>query len=169
MYDWRKLDGCPESVAPDNQTSVALSGHAAAAAPRPAADARLTRFTTLLDTLTAGERVLDAARRMVEDGDAAQAERELSHFIAHAQPVLDHSLDLPGEYVDLLGQAMTRCLVARAAARVEQAMAAQPGEQFLRDARGDVDAANQLPAEWLDQKTRLALTRLQQVLEPAAA
>jgi hypothetical protein len=135
--------------------------------PRPASDARLTRFTTLLDTLTEGERALAAAHRQVESGDPGQAERELSNFIAAAQPVLEHSHDLPGEYVDLLGQSLARCLVARAGARVEQALSGEPGADLvLRAARSDAASVDQLPAEWLDQKTRLALTRVQQVLHP---
>ncbi len=138
--------------------------------PRPATDARLTRFTTLLDTLTAGESALDAARRLVEQGDPAQAERTLTEFVLRAQPVLEHSQDLPLEYVDLLGQNLTRCLVARAGARVEQAMGAEPGATaMLRAAREDVASVNKVPAEWLDQKTRTALRRLEHVLEPAAA
>lgn len=138
--------------------------------PRPATDARLTRFTTLLDTLTAGESALGAAHRLVEQGSPAQAERELTQFIVAAQPVLEHSRDLPAEYVDLLGQSLARCLVARAGAWAEQALASEPSaDAFLRAARADVAEANQLPAAWLDQKTRMALTRLQHVLEPSAA
>ncbi len=138
--------------------------------PRPAADARLTRFTTLLDTLTEGERALDTAHRLVERGDPGQAERELSQFIQAAQPVLEHSQDLPVEYVDLLGQMFARCLVARAAARVEQALSGESGADILlRAARADADSVEALPAEWLDQKTRGALSRVQHVLEPAAA
>jgi hypothetical protein len=138
--------------------------------PRPATDARLTRFTTLLDTLTDGERTLDTAHRLVEVGDPAQAERELTKYIAEAQPVLEHSPDLPGEYVDLLGQVFARCLVARAGARVEQALAGGAGpDLLLRAAETDVDLVDRLPAAWLDQKTRNALIRVQQILEPAAA
>jgi hypothetical protein len=138
--------------------------------PRPATDARLTRFTTLLDTLAAGEQALDLAHRLVEEGKPADAERELTDLIVRAQPVLERSRDLPAEYVDLLGQSYARCLVARAAAWAEQAMGRFAGaEAFLRAARADVDTVNQLPAEWLDQKTRSALTRLQHVLEPAVA
>jgi hypothetical protein len=138
--------------------------------PRPATDARLTRFTTLLDTLTAGEHALDAAHRLVEQGAPAQAERELTGFITDAQPVLEHSHDLPGEYVDLLGQTLARCLVARAAARVEQALSGGLGADILlRAARADVAAVDGLPAEWLDQKTRTALSRVQHVLEPTPA
>ncbi|MGE5604009.1 MAG: hypothetical protein ACM30E_13240 [Nitrososphaerales archaeon] len=130
----------------------------------------MTRFTTLLDTLTAGESALGAAHRLVEQGSPAQAERELTQFIVAAQPVLEHSRDLPAEYVDLLGQSLARCLVARAGAWAEQALASEPSaDAFLRAARADVAEANQLPAAWLDQKTRMALTRLQHVLEPSAA
>lgn len=137
---------------------------------RPAADARLTRFTTLLDTLTAGESALETAHRLVEQGYPAQAERELTLFIADAGPVVERSPDLPGEYVDLLGQTLARCLVARAAARVEQALSGGAGADILlREARADAEAANRLPAEWLDQRTRLALSRVEHVLEPAAA
>jgi hypothetical protein len=137
--------------------------------PRPAADARLTRFTTLLDTLTAGEQALEAAHRLVEQGNPAEAERGLTEFVAAAQPVLEHSDDLPSEYVDLLGQNLARCLVARAAAWVEQAMGSAGAEPFLRAAQADTDTVSHLPARWLDQKTRAALTRLQHVLEPTAA
>lgn len=138
--------------------------------PRPATDARLTRFTTLLDTLTAGESALDAAHRFVEQGSPAEAERELTRFIAVAQPVLEHSRDLPREYVDLLGQNLTRCLVARAGAWVEQAFSSEVGEDaLLRAALADVASASQLPAAWLDQKTQMTLTRLKHVLEPAIA
>jgi hypothetical protein len=137
--------------------------------PRPAADARLTRFTALLDTLTAGEQALEAAHQLVEEGHPAEAERDLTDFLVAAQPVLEHSDDLPSEYVDLLGQNIARCLVARAAAWAEQAMGSPGAEAFLRAARADTDTANHLPAGWLDQKTRVALTRLQHVLEPTAA
>lgn len=138
--------------------------------PRPATDARLTRFTTLLDTLTDGGSALDSAHRLVELGEPAEAERELTEFIARAQPVLEHSGDLPGEYVDLLGQSLARCLVARAAARVEQALAGSRGsDTLLHAAQSDADLVGHLPANWLDQKTRGALRRVQQVLEPAAA
>ncbi len=138
--------------------------------PRPATDARLTRFTTLLDTLTAGESALDAAHRLVEQGYPAQAERELTQFIVAAQPVLEHSRDLSGEYVDLLGQNLARCLVARAGAWVEQALSSDLGADALwRAARVDVASVNELPAAWLDHKTRMALARLEHVLEPAAA
>jgi hypothetical protein len=138
--------------------------------PRPATDARLTRFTTLLDTLTAGESALEAAHALVERGNAAQAERELTQFIVAAQPVLEHSRDLPAEYVDLLGQRLARCLVARAGAWVEQALASElDAEALMRAARADMASVNALPTTWLDHKTRMALTRLQHVLEPAAA
>lgn len=137
--------------------------------PRPAADARLTRFTTLLDTLTVGERTLGTAHQFVEQGNPVAAEAELTDFIVRAQPVLEHSHDLPAEYVDLLGQSLARCLVARAAAWLEQAMGSEPSDALRRAAQADVASVNELPAEWLDQKTRQALTRLQQVLEPAAA
>ena len=138
--------------------------------PRPATDARLTRFTTLLDTLTDGERALEAAHRAVEQGDATRAAHELTGFISRAQPVLERSRDLPGEYVDLLGQSLARCLVARAGAWTEQALGPGRGTQALIGAaRADVVSVNQLPAAWLDQKTRAALARLEHVLEPAAA
>ena len=138
--------------------------------PRPASDARLTRFTNLLDTLTDGERALEAAHRSVERGDPAQAERQLTDFIVRAQPVLEHSRDLPGEYVDLLGQSLARSLVARAGAWSEQALGSgSDTETLLRAAWGDVASVNQLPASWLDQKTRMALARLEHVLEPTAA
>jgi hypothetical protein len=137
--------------------------------PRPASDARLTRFTDLLDTLTDGERALEAARLSVERGDPAQAERELTDFIVRAQPVIEHSRDLPAEYVDLLGQGLARCLVARAGARTEQALGPGPGGALLLAARSDVESVNQLPKAWLDQKTRAALSRLENVLEPTVA
>lgn len=138
--------------------------------PRPATDARLTRFTTLLDTLTEGERVLDAAHRFVENADPALAESELTGFISAAQPVLEHSEDLPDEYVDLVGQVFARCLVARAAARVERALSAEPAAHILLEAaRADAAAAGQLPPEWLDQKTQFALARVQHVVEPTVA
>jgi hypothetical protein len=137
--------------------------------PRPASDARLNRFTNLLDTLTDGERALEAAHRSVQQGNPVQAERLLTDFISRAQPVLEHSRDLPAEYVDLLGQSLARCLVARAGAWTEQALGPEPGtDALLRAARADVESANQLPASWLDQKTRTALTRLEHVLEPVA-
>lgn len=136
--------------------------------PRPAADARLTRFTTLLDTLTDGERALNQSCQLVEAGKPAQAERRLTDFVGMAQPVLEHSYDLPGEYIELLGQTLARCLVARAAARVEQALSGEPGADILlRSARADAERVNELPAGWLDHKTRAALTRVQHVLEPA--
>lgn len=138
---------------------------------RPATDARLTRFTALLDALTAAEHGLDAAHRLVQLGDPAQAERALTQVIAAVQPVLEQTQDLPAEYVDLLGQSLARCLVARAGAWIEQALGtrrtAADGAALLRAARADTDSVHQLPAAWLDQKTRTALTRLEHVLEPA--
>lgn len=154
---------------PTTRRSMRSRGMLLQPPPRPAVDARLTRFTTLLDTLTAGDRALDAAHRLVEEGNPAAAEVELSDFIVRAQPVLEHSHDLPTEYVDLLGQNLARCLVARAAAWIERAMGAEPNAALRRAAEADVESASALPAEWLDQKTRQALSRLEQLLEPAAA
>jgi regulator of sirC expression with transglutaminase-like and TPR domain len=133
-------------------------------------DARLSRFTALLDTISEGERALDAAHRAVEENDPARAERELSRFLTDARPVLDKAGDLPSEYVDLLGQTVARALVARAAAWIEHSFEGESTAEALRKAaRADVAEAAGLPPAWLDAKTQLMLGRLQRVLETAPA
>jgi uncharacterized protein YecE (DUF72 family) len=138
--------------------------------PQPRIDARLSRFTSLLDTISEGERALDAAHRAVERNDPAQAERELSRFLSDARPVLEHTNDLPAEYVDLLGQTIARALVARAAAWIEHSFDQDPTAEALRKAaRADVAEAEDLPPAWLDGKTQAMLGRLHRVLELAPA
>jgi hypothetical protein len=138
--------------------------------PQPRIDARLSRFTHLLDTISEGERALDTARRAVEQGDPARAERELSRFLTEAGPALEHAGDLPAEYVDLLGRTAARALVARAAAWVELSFEGEPAAAVLREAaRADVAEASDLPAAWQDATTQMMLGRLQRVLEPAPA
>jgi hypothetical protein len=138
--------------------------------PRPMNDARLSRFTLLLDTISEGERALDAAHRAVEEDDPPRAERELSRFLTDARPALEKTGDLPAEYVDLLGQTVARALVARAAAWIEYSFEGEPTAEALRKAaRADVAEAAGLPAAWLDARTQLMLGRLQRVLETAPA
>lgn len=138
--------------------------------PRPAPDARLTKFTNLLDTIAQGERALDTARQAVEGGIPAEAEMALSRFLTEARPVLERAEDLPADYVDLLGQTAARALVARAAAWIEHSFDGEPAAEALRSAaRADVANANSLPANWLDAKTQMNLARLQRVLELAPA
>jgi hypothetical protein len=51
---------------------------------------------------------------------------------------------------------------------VEQALAAAPGPDILlRAAAADADAAENLPATWLDMQTHKALRRVREVLTPA--
>jgi hypothetical protein len=133
--------------------------------PQPRIDARLSRFTNLLDTISEGERALDAAHRAVEASDPARAERELSRFLTDARPVLERSADLPAEYVDLLGQTVARALVARAAAWIEHSLDGDPAAAALRKAaQADAAEASELPAAWLDAKTQGILARVQRVL-----
>jgi len=135
--------------------------------PRPANDARLTRFTTLLDTITEGERTLDLAHVEVERSHPDQAEKELTQFILRARMVLEGCKDLPAEYVDLLGSILARCMVARAAAWVEQSFATEPAAHALRDAaRADIAEVSELPVGWRDARTQMTVSRLQLVLNP---
>jgi hypothetical protein len=141
--------------------------------PQPRIDARLSRFTDLLDTISEGERALDAAHRAVERNEPAHAELALSRFLGDARPMLERVGDLPAEYVDLLGQTVARALVARAAAWIEHTFASErsdddPTADALRKAaRADVAEAESLPPAWLDGKTQAMLARLQRVLELA--
>jgi hypothetical protein len=138
--------------------------------PQPRVDARLSRFTILLDTLSEGERALDAAGRLVAEGDVRRAERELSRFLNDARPALERAGDLPAEYVDLLGQTMARALVARVAAWIELSFdQATSAEALRKAARADVAEAGSLPGAWLDARTRTMLGRLQRVLELSPA
>ena len=138
--------------------------------PRPSTDARLSRFTGLLDAIVEGERALDAARQAVEGGLPAEAEQELSKFLTLARPRLEQAGDLPSQYIDLLGQTVARALVARSAAWIEHSFDGEPAPEALRSAaRADVAEACGLPASWLDMKTQANLGRLQHVLELAPA
>jgi hypothetical protein len=126
----------------------------------------LSQFSTLLDTLTDGERTLNDARLAVELGNPVEAERKLTEFITCARPVLDQVREMPTEYVELLGQCFARCLVARAAAWVEQSFAETPAMHALRSAaRADIAEAKGLPVAWLDVRARMTLGRLERVLD----
>lgn len=137
--------------------------------PQPMSDARLNRFTHLLDTISEGERALAAAHRAVEGNDAARAEKELSNFLFVARLTLARAGDLPAQYIDLLGRTMARAMVARAAAWIEHSFENAPAEALRNAARADVEQVGGLPEAWLDGKTLVALDHLRQVLNIAPA